>query len=97
MATLKERVTKAIRSLGSTRQEVYRTLRKAKIRGIQCSPGCCPIANYVRKEAKVAFGTNLRVATTWVDYGNNHLPLPNAVADFVNKFDDGGYPSLLEK
>jgi hypothetical protein len=80
-------VQEALESLGSTRIEVAKTLRKAGCKGRKSSIAHCPIAHYVQQ----------MTGDYWVVvyYGQTRPGLgdlianPPAVWDFIKRFDAG--------
>jgi hypothetical protein len=76
-------------ALGSTPEEIARTLQDKGIRGVRKSKCACPIAHYLQlkgfKDAEVgAFTEVSRV-------------LSDGMRDFIYAFDRGEYPELEEK
>jgi hypothetical protein len=86
-------VERLILALGSTSDEVAHSLQEAGVRGKQCSSVACPLAVYLRQhghEVEVApFQLQLNREGRW--------NLPWHIVDFVDAFDHGLYPALLEQ
>ena len=76
---------------------VYRKLKKVRLHGerLYGTPGnvCyCPIGNYIRDG--IGDDAIVRVNQTFLHIGATKIPLPEAVAEFVEGFDAGMYRKL---
>jgi len=83
----------AIESLGSTADHVRQTVPK----GYRRSPGCCPVANYLKEVAPPGmYGGAWRTKVVMSNRGSiiYHVPLPPNVTEFIDNFDAGLYPEL---
>jgi hypothetical protein len=80
--------------LGSTPEEVARTLQEEGIRGVRRSKCDCPIARYLQQHgfesAEVGFYVHVNV-------GKMCFLTPPHVKRFILDFDKGLYPELEEK
>jgi len=86
----------ALSALGTDPKSVYHTLKNLGIRGIPTNPCHCPIAHYLTQCGFV----NVVVSGQLVIHtceGDKWEPLSMAVIQFINNFDDGMYPDLLEQ
>lgn len=79
----------ALAALTGTPDEIAATLASRGIRGEIGSPCRCPIAIAVGADA---IWTRPPAAI----FGLVKVPLPAAVVEFVELFDDGWYPELVE-
>lgn len=82
--------------LGPTPSHVVRSLRRLGIRGGQTRADRCVLAQYLLRcgVPDPAVG-NEEIA--WGESASQMLRLPPYLQDFVNDFDDGSYPELLEE
>jgi hypothetical protein len=84
----------ALDGLGDDAAGVARTLRKAGIRGSRINKDCCPVANYLAAKFP---GHRFEVGVCRVQIdGEGRVVTPQAVASFVLRFDEGGFPELEE-
>ncbi len=75
-------------------------LEKQKCKGIPSNAVSCPIANYINKKLdneEASIDSN-RITIESYDNYDTIVELDNsrAMAEFVNDFDDGKYPKLVE-
>lgn len=95
------RIERALGELGYNADEVAKTLQMKGIQGCTSDDFRCAVAEYLRAECQpprnehredvsVGAGTAYLYATGVV------IPLPDAVADFVEMFDQGLYPNLIK-
>lgn len=101
--TTRARATELLEALGGHHTTVARTLAGAGIRGERCNEGACPIATYLMRSdlglhsvcvmgivAALYLG---EPDQTWV--GQCYVDIPDAVVEFINRFDQGAYDELL--
>ncbi len=85
-------------TLGDTPVAVAETLRAKGIKGRPCESSRCPIANWLVTETgavtvEVDSDIYFRHAGAhglWID------PTPDAVAEFIRRFDEGDFPDLID-
>jgi hypothetical protein len=91
-------VESALRDLGETADDVAQTLIERGVRGIQGKADCCPVANYLRGAVP---GLSPEILNdddyTLVSSDQVSLYVPLAVHVFVEEFDQGVYPLLVEE
>jgi hypothetical protein len=94
--------------LGSTADEVAATLRTAGIKGVRTDVHDCPGARYIAAKARELVTPDCQVAVTLTheltviaitaaspdDYQEVSASTPEAVEDFLGRFDDGQYGDL---
>lgn len=85
-----------LRALGSTAEQVAQSLFIGGICGKPRSRSCCPIACFLGEgalvERRVAWVHSVSTSdSAWM------VSLPHAVRDFIDEFDDGGFPMLVEE
>ena len=88
-------------SIGSTADEIAATLKASGIKGVPNTVAALnPIVRYVLMHVKVDAmivdvirGTHLTM--TFRDWQKTDIPLPDAVRDFLARFNRGEYPELL--
>lgn len=80
-----------LEDLGDTADEVAVTLARYGVTGLRGKVRECPIARWATNlyGEPVSVGCESMSAITW------EVSLPEAVVDFVRRFDDGLYPELL--
>jgi hypothetical protein len=90
-------------ALGDNAQAVADTLEAEGIKGASMLAQACPIANYLRHiypEATTCLVSPLRatvsVSNSRKETGDS-VRLPQAITDFINRFDMGKYPNLIEE
>lgn len=96
----KRELTRLLKSLGKTADEVAATLRRARCRGECGDEFTCPVANYVTRKAK----SQASVSLGWIDIKAAKFELPTlsvktprAIQLFTRLFDSGLYPELVRK
>jgi hypothetical protein len=92
-----------LQALGTTAQQVADTLDAEGIKGARMRASACPIANYLRDiypDATTCLVSPLRatvsVSNSRKETGDS-VRLPQAITDFINRFDMGKYPNLIEE
>jgi len=90
-------------ALGDTPAKIARTLYDAGIRGERCNEGACPIATYLLRSDlglhSVAVIGNVvclylgNPGQTWL--GHAYVDVPDAVEEFIDRFDNGAHDELL--
>jgi hypothetical protein len=98
--TTRDRAARLLAALGDTPAAIARTLVDAGIRGDRCNEGTCPIATYLMRSDlglhSVAVSGN--IATLRFGHGGAYTCLvrtPDAVEEFIERFDEGGFSELL--
>jgi len=73
-------------------------LRRQGIRGKRGDCHQCPVAQYLRRHLPADCQVDLKVSVDYVECPDLdlHIPLAEALADFVTCFDFGGFPELEE-
>lgn len=108
--TIPTRLTTALHDLGSTPDAVAFTLEQADITGRPRSGAHCPITRWMRCEVPevahlfrcLAEGPWLWITPAFLegvlpDGQRVEIPIPIPVGDFIDAFDRGGFPWLVEK
>ncbi len=98
MSDLKARVEELLQSLGSTSNEVAESLAARNITGDTCDCHFCPVANLltdvVGPDWKVE---DYGVTDEDVKFPGGRAVLPEAVAEFVVRFDNHEFPDLVDR
>ncbi len=108
---LKERIEKMLAGLGDTADAVAESLRDKGIRGLRCQGEFCPIATLIRSEFPETeadeWGWVLQAhgygpLDYYVDQGRLYmhgdvLLHPEPVRQFIEAFDEHGYPDMAEE
>lgn len=81
-----------LNNLGETYVDVARTLAEKNVDGLVGTCSRCPIANYLHQEAK-AIGVS--VTHDYITVRGMRFQTPDAVADFIDAFDNSLYPELM--
>jgi hypothetical protein len=98
-------------ALGTTSDEVADNLRQMGIKGVRLDPHSCPIFNYLRNEREhievrgvdacsdVDSNDEVVITCDPVDdaYDRRVRIVSTAVYQFINEFDGGMYPMLIEQ
>lgn len=79
-------------ALGATGDEVAATLTTLGVKGQPCSGDRCPVARYLYAEGVVHIGVDRWTLTLPAGPVN----VPAAIAEFVDAFDRGAHPDLIE-
>lgn len=87
----------ALRRLGSTSEEIADSLAERGIRGRRMEERACPLANYLRNELTVA--VQIEAGSVQIDGVDGFMSTAvcDGVEDFIEDFDDEGYPFLIEQ
>lgn len=91
-------VWEALTALGDEDQKIAAVLAAKGIKGKQREACACPIANYLagifgdKSTPEVEENT-----VKLLGWGTDHMQLPDAVQDFVESFDLGWFPELIEE
>jgi len=93
---IQDRLRSALNELPDTPSGIAHALAEKGIKGVPYHACACPIARYLRREAKLPI---VYVSDTLaLGYGGSGQgatwPLPEAVATFVEDFDSGQYKEL---
>lgn len=94
----RRRVTAALRSLGSTADDVADMLDGGGCRGLRHDAGACPVSLFLTAVLPDVRGAAVGAgqATVFPVAGPDlEIDLPAAVATFVEAFDNGAYPDLV--
>jgi hypothetical protein len=84
----------ALAALPTEPNEIARVFAELGIKGRRHSPGCCPVANYLKAEAGVPhIGVSPRMV--WTSTMGRPIDLPVHVREFVDRFDRRRYPELV--
>ena len=100
--TISEMETKVkdfLKSLGAGPNKIAENLKEMKIKGYKSDAYTCPIAKVIKKNFKnlkeiVVDGCEIEFTYC---KENCCVGLPNAVAKFIEKFDNNDYPELAFK
>lgn len=108
--TILTRLTTALADLGSTPDVVAFTLEQAGITGTPRNGANCPVTRWVQHRVPevahlfrcVSEGHWLWITTAFLegalpDGQRIEIPIPIPVGDFIDAFDRGGFPWLVEK
>lgn len=97
------RLESILDAMGSTPDEVRTTIESTGIKGEPISPRRCPVARYLGSQG---FGDSYDLVTTyskvivwWSGTDSEHqaqVPIPEPVRGFIEKFDQGLYPWLID-
>lgn len=96
------KIMRAVAGLGTTPDEIAETLAAEGLVGVRSTGNECPVARYVRKHFG-AYGVSIVVAGEekffvgatvggWVA----ERPTPVQVREFMQNFDQGRYPQLID-
>lgn len=91
------RLRNSLTGMGSTREEVAKTLRDAGIKGKRRCAGECPVALYLMQDEELPEATvasRAPMAMAGPQGGRVVIRLPTPVEEFVNAFDSGRYEDL---
>lgn len=91
------RAAELLQALGSTRQQVAKTLFDSEDYGLRGSCGQCPVARHL--ERQLGFPVSVGDLEVSLHLGPNRLlnvDLPPAVIKFISAFDNDQYPLLDE-
>jgi hypothetical protein len=88
-----------VAQLGSTPNQIARSLLAKGCTGIQESPNHCPLANYLCLQGYPYISVDLCDLIVF-NQSEPHkdpyrLRLPPVFSDFIEAFDEGGYPELI--
>lgn len=83
-----------LESLGSTKEQVTASLIFADCGGVIGDRHKCPVAYYLEQRGIKDVAVDVDTVDYFDDGGFNIEPLPPAVIDFVQDFDDGLIPEL---
>lgn len=108
-ATLQKKMWDA----GSTLAEVVEYFRLHGIQGVQQDENSCPFANYLTSISVldhpevdhvigIQVGSEIRYAifdpdVTSLGFVDHDIPVPRHVAEFIDQFDLGRYPDLIQE
>ena len=91
-------VWEALIALGDEDQKVAAVLRSKGIKGRKNEACACPIANYLAEIFGEMSTPEVEESTVkFLGWGDDHMQLPDAVQDFVESFDLGWFPELIEE
>ncbi|MDE2095717.1 MAG: hypothetical protein KGL39_00540 [Patescibacteria group bacterium] len=100
---LRARLKSTLNKLGKTTDEI---VANSHLRGITGKCGYetdCPLVNYLRLQ-RVYADAYVKVSKYFVEVSSDSIggsaiivPLPKAVKSFVEEFDKGRYPELIDK
>lgn len=89
-----------LRALGSTALEMAVSLEALGVKGKRNHPACCPIARFLVEKCGVAEASvgGHNDISVWFEKDGPRFDLagPNCVDEFVEDFDQGVYPALLD-
>lgn len=88
---LRQRVQRALVSLGDSADKVAESLRKKRVKGMVLNPIHCPLSNYLKKRG---FAGEISVFSETAYVRKCRVWLPDACTNFVSAFDDGSYKDL---
>jgi hypothetical protein len=92
--TTTQEMYKALEKLGGSPDAVARKLQEEGIRGQQGWMNACPIANFIKKRFEVI---RIDVRKYLIDCEVGMFETPDAIAQFIDRFDKDYYPELQEK
>ena len=99
----KEYLLNSLRSLGSTPRDVAKTLEELGIKGDLQNPHTCPVSRFVKALPEPWIRGVITTGCSGVTiYSEDDLEtglrirFPNPVRDFVEMFDVGTFPELVE-
>ena len=105
---MKERIIELLLALGETPREIADKLLSLSFKGRRMSACRCPIANYLKHElqvekvwvdgaeVEVRFGDDPRWVYLWENTPDDIIIRLGVVRSFINNFDIGDYPELVE-
>ncbi len=98
LKTLTQRVKDYLKSLGAGPNKIADALKKAKIKGEMGSASFCPLARALKKKFKTLEEVQVDSSIDVYAYGEEASIdfVSNAVSKFVENFDNGKYPALIE-
>lgn len=82
--------------MGATVGEVYKTLRRRAVQGRQHSCKYCPVAQYLRRRGWLNAEVSGAFAQAAINGWTYAVDLPLPVQEFVQDFDSGWYPELVQ-
>lgn len=83
----------AIKNLGFNSIQIRATIYNAGVKGRQQSVCNCPVANYLKSQGY----RDVVAGTDWCAVKDQEPVItPNSVKDFMEKFDAGLYPELIQ-
>lgn len=95
----RSKIFHAVKGLGTSADAIAESLKIEGVTGEVKSPGSCALSAYIYKhfpDAEVETGGDILILDySSADTGELHY-LPQAHRDFVQTFDQGGYPDLLK-
>ena len=88
------KVCKLLKDLGDSPAKISKKLRRSGVRGRPRNPKGCPVAQYLMQNAPPGVkATSVRGRDVRLIFGkyvkDSFIPLPPAVVEFVDKFDNG--------
>jgi hypothetical protein len=98
--TIKQQMENALNALGHTPDQVGDALKKLGITGKKMDVCHCPIANYLNQkfpQCKGSISVGIRTAGDNNGGRDAQAEVPVVVQTFISRFDDGGFPDLLEQ
>lgn len=94
-APLETRIIELLAELGARPHEIAASLQASGVRGVRESTLACPIAMHLRKR----LGRSVAVTPRAVDVPGPEplsVALPAAHQQFIDEFDSGCYPDLVQ-
>lgn len=97
--TQTEKLTTALKELGSGKNKICQSLEAKKILGVTSDVEECPIARYVKKVFKNAEDISVDANEISVTFAKGTISCkpPKAVSNFITDFDEGDYYKHLEE
>jgi hypothetical protein len=95
LKTNKTKVKEALNELGSTKEQILKTLIDGGYRGYIGNGKVCPVANYLNAKLE----DDVTVGTFFIHYPSlmgtvGSSPIPPHILSFIREFDRGKYPDL---
>lgn len=84
----------SLKKLGTSPTAIAKSLEHRKIKGFRSDTAACPLANYLIKEFGVE---STDVGNSYVMANGVKIDSPKYVGKFVDLFDEGKFPNLLEE
>ena len=92
----KKNIATALARLGATSTNIAASLKILKIRGTTMMSGMCPLAQYLREMFDLSEHMDIYVNKINAHVGPLNVPLTDAQIAFVQRFDGGDFPALIQ-
>lgn len=96
------RIEAALAKLGNSPEQARSVIRDAGCQGQRTAPQSCPLHRFIKKET--GHGTEVYCDQVAVSVPAGHgwshtvwIDLPDSISHFVEAFDNGEYPELIQE